>query len=157
VGVAVNDVARLPSRRERLALILERDGPRCVWCGRELGGGLVRATTEHVVPRIKGGPSWLQNEVAACSRCNRQRGHRSPAEWLEECERRGWKPDRAAILRSLLALEGAIDERGGQRRARPYLTSQLRRLARQGQLEYDQKGSPGFSPRKSVCLRSIDL
>jgi hypothetical protein len=86
------------------------------------------------VPRIKGGPSWLQNEVAACSRCNRQRGHRSPAEWLEECEGRGWKPDRTAILRSLRALEKAIDERGGQRRARPYLSSQLRRLTRQSPL-----------------------
>ena len=133
--MAVNELARLPSKAERLALILERDGPRCVWCARDLGAGLVRATTEHVVPRTKGGPSWLENEVAACSPCNRQRGHRSPAEWLEECERRGWAPDRGAILRGLRALEAAIEERGGQRRARPYLASQLRRLARPGQLQ----------------------
>lgn len=115
-------------RPERLARILERDGPRCVWCGREVGAGLVRATTEHVVPRVKGGPSWIENEVAACRRCNGRRGHRTPAEWLDECERRGWEPDAAAVLAALERLEGAIARRGGQRRARPYVASQLRRL-----------------------------
>ena len=56
-----------PGRVERLQIILVRDGPTCVWCGRELDTDLVRATTEHVIPRLKGGPSWLENEVAACS------------------------------------------------------------------------------------------
>jgi hypothetical protein len=88
----------------------------------------VRATTEHVVPRVKGGPSWIENEVAACGRCNRARGHLTPAEWLDECDRRGWAPDRAAIVRALVALDAAIRARGGQRRARPYLAGQLRRL-----------------------------
>jgi hypothetical protein len=116
------------SRAERLRVILERDGGACVWCRRLVGEGLVRATTEHVVPRVKGGPSWLENEVAACSRCNRARGHLTPAEWLDECERRGWSPDRAAVVRALVALEVAIRTRGGQRRARPYIAGQLRRL-----------------------------
>lgn len=121
---------RPPNRRERLALILDRDGPRCVWCGRSIGSGLVPATTEHLVPRVKGGPSWLENEVAACRRCNGERGHRTPAEWLHECIGRGWQPDRAVIVRTLETLEAAIAARGGQRRARPYLASQLRRLRR---------------------------
>jgi hypothetical protein len=115
-------------RRTRLARILERDGARCVWCGRAIDEGLVRATTEHVVPRIKGGPSWIENEVAACRRCNGQRGHRTPAEWIDECEGLGWAPDVAAIVAALERLDGAIDRRGGQRRARPYVASQLRRL-----------------------------
>jgi hypothetical protein len=117
------------SRAERLVLVLARDGERCVWCGRALGAR-VRATTEHVVPRIKGGPSWIENEVAACSRCNGQRGHLTPAEWIDECERRGWEPARDVIVRSLVTLRAAIAERGGQRRARPYIASQLRRLDR---------------------------
>lgn len=104
------------SRRERLARILERDGPACVWCRRAIGTGLVRATTEHLVPKVKGGPSWIENEVAACARCNRQRGHRTPAEWVDECERRGWLPDREVLVRTLRALAAAIDDRGGQRR-----------------------------------------
>jgi hypothetical protein len=119
--------AGLP-RRDRLRLAIERDGPRCVWCGRSLDPDDRLATTDHVIPRLKGGPAWIENEVAACRSCNRRRGHASPIAWLEECERRGLSPNRRAIERSLHALERAIAERGGQRRARPYLAGQLRRL-----------------------------
>lgn len=122
--------ARTPSRRDRLRLVLERDGAHCVWCRRDIDTDRVRATTEHLVPRLKGGPSWMENELAACARCNRERGHRTPADWIDECERRGWEPDRATVLRSLEALRVAIAERGGQRRARPYVESQIRRLSR---------------------------
>lgn len=116
------------NRRERMTLILERDGAECVWCRRPLEVGLVAATTEHLVPRIKGGPSWIENELAACRRCNGQRGHRTPGDWFDECDRRGWSPNRAVIVTALRALEAAIADRGGQRRARPYIASQLRRL-----------------------------
>ena len=99
-----------------------------MWCGREVGTDLVRATVDHVVPRLKGGPSWPENLLPACGRCNKQRGHRTPAHWLEECEGRGWAPDRAAVVASLRALQEAIARRGGMRRARAYVDSQLRRL-----------------------------
>jgi hypothetical protein len=122
-------MSRLPDRAERLRTVLGRDGATCIWCARPFGS-LVRATTEHVVPKVKGGPSWLENEVAACGRCNRERGHRTPVEWLEECERRGWAPDAARLARALAALAEAIRREGGQRRARPYLDGQLRRLRR---------------------------
>jgi hypothetical protein len=112
-----------------MGLILARDGATCVWCGRAVGEGLVEATTEHVVPRIKGGPSWLENEVAACRRCNGRRGHRTPSEWADECDGLGWAPDRDRLIRVLTSLQAKIAERGGQRRARPYVASQLRRLA----------------------------
>ena len=117
------------NRADRLRTAVERDGPTCIWCGRTFTG-LVPPTTEHVVPRLKGGPSWLENEVAACRRCNSERGHRSPADWLEECCQRGWRPDVARVARVLAALTDAIAIRGGQRRARPYLDGQLRRLQR---------------------------
>ncbi len=68
--------------------------------------------------------------MLACGRCNRERGHTSPADWLAECERRGWRPDVGAVTGALRDLDRAIAERGGQRRARPYLAAQLRRLAR---------------------------
>ena len=115
------------NRSQRLAQILERDGPTCVWCGRRFEG-LVRATTEHLVPRLKGGPSWLENEVAACRRCNGQRGHASLGDWADEGERRGWPVDRPRLLRALEDLTAAIARRGGQRRARPWLAAQRRRL-----------------------------
>lgn len=113
-----------------MALILERDGGECVWCRRPLEVGLVAATTEHLVPRIKGGPSWIENELAACRRCNGERGHRTPGDWFDECARRGWQPNGEVIVRALERLDAAIAERGGQRRARPYVGSQLRRLRR---------------------------
>ena len=116
-----------PDRAERLVAARRRDGDTCAWCGRELTG-LVVATTDHVVPRVRGGPSWTENEVAACRRCNAERGHRGAVEWLEECERRGWAPDADRLARVLEALVAAIEERGGQRRARPHLEGQLRRL-----------------------------
>jgi 5-methylcytosine-specific restriction endonuclease McrA len=118
-----------PGRADRLRAALLRDGPTCVWCSREFTD-LVRPTTEHLVPRIKGGPSWLENEVAACRRCNSARGHQGIAQWTQECRRRGWRPDVARVLRVLRGLDDAIRFRGGQRRARPYIAHELRRLQR---------------------------
>ena len=120
-----------PGRAARLDAAVAREGGRCLWCGREFSA-LVRPTTDHLVPRVKGGPSWLENEVAACRRCNGERGHRSPADWLQECRQRGWEPDAAAVAARLRELAAAVAERGGQRRARPYVESQLRRLNRGG-------------------------
>lgn len=114
------------NRAARLAAVLDRDGAHCLWCGRGFTT-LIRPTTDHLVPRVKGGPSWLENEVAACSRCNNDRGHRTPVDWLAECDRRGWAPDRAAIGEALLRFRAAIHDRGGQRRAATYLDGQLRR------------------------------
>jgi hypothetical protein len=124
---------RQPGRAERLEAALVRDGATCIWCARRLGA-LVPATTEHVVPRVKGGPSWQENEVAACRRCNSSRGHLGPVDWLEECRRRGWEPDAARLPEALVALAAAIERRGGQRRAWPYLAAHLRRLERRGHL-----------------------
>jgi hypothetical protein len=118
-------------RAARLRAAVDRDGPTCIWCGRAFSTHVL-ASTEHVVPRVKGGPSWLENEVAACRRCNSERGHTAPVEWLEECIRRGWLADEPRLGRVLTSLAAAIAERGGQRRARPYLDAQLRRLRRRG-------------------------
>jgi len=120
-------VSDLP-RPLRLLAALERDGLECVWCRRALHPGHRDLSLEHVVPRLKGGPAWEENELAACRACNRARGHTSPAAWLDACEARGLSPNRAAVSRALLALRDAIARRGGQRRARPYLDGQLRRL-----------------------------
>ena len=111
-------------------MILERDGNDCVWCRRTFDNHLVVPTTEHLVPRIKGGPSWVENEVAACKRCNNERGHRTLGEFADECEGLAREPDVARIIRSLERLTDAVAIRGGQRRARPYVATQLRRLRR---------------------------
>jgi len=108
-----------------------------VWCSRVIDTELVAATTEHLVPRIKGGPSWLENEVAACRRCNAARGHMTLAEWADECQRRGWSPHIELVIRTLLSLQFRIQRDGGMRRARKYLDGQLRRLRRMvGETKY---------------------
>ena len=33
-----------------------------------LAAAIERATVDHVIPRLKGGPAWLENEVAALPR-----------------------------------------------------------------------------------------
>lgn len=130
MGVGVSDLGLPPDlpRAERLARILERDGGECVWCRRPLAPGDRDLSLDHLIPRLKGGPAWPENELAACRPCNRRRGHIAPAAWLEDCEARGLSPNRAVVERTLLALRDAIAARGGQRRARPYLDGQLRRL-----------------------------
>ena len=125
------DRASVLNRRARLEEVMRRDGPVCVWCGRHIDTALVGATTEHVVPRSKGGPSWIENELAACGRCNHDRGHSGLAEFADECDGLGRVPDRGALVAALERLDQVIAVRGGQRRARRYLDSQLRRLRNQ--------------------------
>ena len=136
------------SRADRLRAVVERDGATCAWCARPFDD-LVRPTTDHLLPRVKGGPSWLENEVAACRRCNSERGHAGPAAWLAECHGRGWQPDIDRVVRMLWQLSGAIDERGGQRRVRPYLAHQLRRL---GQPNSGKRPARSPSSRRSASL-----
>ena len=115
-------------RAERLVRALARDGANCVWCLRALPVGSCEASVDHLVPRLKGGPSWIENEVAACRRCNQARGHAAPLDWLRRCKEQGLEPAVEIIAERLQSLARAIEERGGQRKARPYLAGQLRRL-----------------------------
>ena len=121
---------RRMDRVSRLSLALDRQDGRCLWCGREFGR-LITPTTDHLVPRLKGGPSITANEVAACRRCNADRGHVAPVEWLDRCRQRdGWTPDEELLTRLLEELADELVRVGGHRRARDYLSAQLRRLRR---------------------------
>ena len=117
------------NRRERMEIILKTYGKQCIWCQCSLD--VDSATTDHIIPRIKGGPSWIENELASCKKCNKARGHTSVIDWIEICRQgKGYEPDEAAVLKVLLELEHAIEVRGGQRKARPYLARQLRLLGK---------------------------
>ncbi len=116
------------SRAARLCVALRRDGEFCVWCARPLPVGSSEASVDHLIPKLKGGPSWTENEVAACRSCNHARGHLPPMEWLRKCVERGLEPAVEVVAARLYSLVGAIQARGGQRRARPYLSGQIRRL-----------------------------
>ena len=69
---------RRPPPRERYsrANVFKRDGRACQYCGlkpREL-------TLDHVIPVSRGGPDTWTNVVTCCTRCNRKKGARTPAE-----------------------------------------------------------------------------
>ena len=72
----------------------------------------------------------MENEMAACRRCNAARGHQTIGAWFVECQSLGWDPNGVSIIERLEDLDRCIEERGGQRRARRYIQSQLRRLRR---------------------------
>jgi 5-methylcytosine-specific restriction endonuclease McrA len=62
----------------RVARIIDRDGPLCCWCGFKviIGGDTTdRATIEHVIPRSRGGKNDLCNLKLACEWCNAHRGN----------------------------------------------------------------------------------
>ena len=92
---------------------------------------MVPPTREHVIARVKGGPNWLENEVAACGRCNRERGPASPVQWLDEVRLRGRTPRQQVLEQALLRLAARIATSGGARRARRPLATELRKLGRQ--------------------------
>lgn len=117
-------------RARKLDAIMSRDGCSCVWCGRNLMEHMIEATVEHVIPQLKGGPCWLENEVLACAGCNHARQHMAAEIWLEQCRRRGYRPRDDLIVASLMRLDTAIGRRGGCRKARPHLARQLRIVAK---------------------------
>lgn len=101
-----------------------------MWCSRPFDDR-VRPTREHVIARVKGGPHWLENEVAACARCNRERGHASPVQWLDEVRRRGRTPRPDVLEQALVSMAARVTDHGGARRARKQLAAELRKLGRQ--------------------------
>lgn len=101
--------------------LIERDGPACVWCGRELWRRDL--TLEHVVPRSRGGHMIPENAVLACRSCNRRRGSRPVDAYVRDLLREGAGVDLAALHRSLTRLS-----QSGRRAHRDAAVVQLRRL-----------------------------
>jgi 5-methylcytosine-specific restriction endonuclease McrA len=101
--------------------LIERDGPSCVWCGRELWRGDL--TLEHVVPRSRGGHATPENAVVACRSCNRRRGSKPVDAYVRDLLREGADVDVAALRETLSRLS-----RSERRAHREVATRQLRRL-----------------------------
>lgn len=86
LDVVVNDATRPCSERptpEHWAalrkIVFERDGYVCQYCGT----AAERLECDHVIPVAQGGSSELGNLTTACAPCNRQKGARTPQEWLQ--------------------------------------------------------------------------
>ncbi len=58
--------------------VFRRDDFRCRYCG-----SLTKPlTVDHLIVWEAGGPTILENLVSSCKRCNRTRGNKSYADWL---------------------------------------------------------------------------
>lgn len=62
-------------------LLLMRSHGACWYCGTPLT--LRTVTADHIVPVQQGGQAVLENMVASCSACNREKGHRSLDEFRQ--------------------------------------------------------------------------
>ena len=58
--------------------ILDRDRRTCAFCGKK------GETVDHVLPKSRGGRDTWENLVAACSKCNNNKGDRTPEEWCSQ-------------------------------------------------------------------------
>lgn len=70
--------------RTRLA---EAQNWRCCWCGCDatpMRNKANSATTEHVLPRSKGGSDDWENLAMACERCNTRRGSQDADDFLNK-------------------------------------------------------------------------
>lgn len=79
--------------------LIERDGPACVWCGREVWRRDL--TLEHVIPRSRGGHLVAENAVVACRGCNKRRGSRPVDAYVRELLRAGTSVDVGTLTRAL--------------------------------------------------------
>jgi hypothetical protein len=105
-----------------LEQLIERDGPACVWCGRELWRRDL--TLEHVVPRSRGGHMTPENALVACRPCNERRGSRPVDAYVRELAREGADVNVPALRDALTRLS-----RSGRRAHRDAASRQMRRLA----------------------------
>lgn len=64
--------------------ILERDGFRCVYCGRTSYEDAVKLHLDHIVPKSNGGADTAGNLVTACQDCNLEKRDRllKEPEWI---------------------------------------------------------------------------
>jgi 5-methylcytosine-specific restriction endonuclease McrA len=109
----------------RVDALIERDGPTCVWCGRELWRRDL--TLEHVVPRSRGGHLTPENALVACRACNRRRGSKPVDAYVRERLDQGAEVDVDALRRSLARLASS-----GRRAHREVAARDLRRLEKLG-------------------------
>ena len=66
VAAAANKIPVMPAMRWQ---VFQRDGWKCVACGRTSHDGAI-LHVDHIVPRSKGGPDTLENFQTLCETCN---------------------------------------------------------------------------------------
>ena len=83
----------------RLSRLIERDGPTCVWCGRDHQERAL--ALEHVCPRSRGGVSAEENLLVSCRACHRARNSQDATSFSRDRAQRGLTP-RTGLLEETL-------------------------------------------------------
>ena len=61
--------------------LMEKFGHTCQYCGGKSGDPVLE--WEHMRPKSRGGSDRVKNALLSCSSCNKDKGNRTPEEWLE--------------------------------------------------------------------------
>jgi 5-methylcytosine-specific restriction endonuclease McrA len=69
--------------------IIKRDNHTCQYCGKRTG----MMTTDHVIPKARGGSDSWENLVCACLECNNRKGNRTMREAGVRLFRKPKKPN----------------------------------------------------------------
>ena len=67
-------------------MVIERDGPRCVYCDVDLTNAEIHL--DHVVPESQGGPTTFHNLQVTCRKCNLQKGILTESEFMSQLRTR---------------------------------------------------------------------
>lgn len=89
------------SRRRAMLAVIERDGPSCVWCSKELSYDHPEATLDHVRPYSSNGSNKLTNLLLSCSACNYGRRRMPAGRWLRRCLEHGQLVNEEAVRAAL--------------------------------------------------------
>lgn len=66
--------------------LMEKFGHTCQYCGGKSGDPVLE--WEHLRPKSRGGSDRVKNALLSCSSCNKDKGNRTPEEWLEQIKAR---------------------------------------------------------------------
>lgn len=115
--------SRWIKRSERCA-IYDRDGWRCVYCGRKVNSGKGTngcdpntATLDHVTSRLLGGSDDASNLVTSCIDCNVAKSSLSVTAFVAKVAKTAEKRDALAV-RIRVALKTELDRVRGRKLAR---------------------------------------
>lgn len=70
--------------------LIGRDGPICVWCGRE--PWTADLTVEHLLPRARRGRTVPENMAVACRACNKRRRTKPVVAYVRALRQDGQQP-----------------------------------------------------------------
>ena len=66
--------------------VIERDGPRCVYCDEDLNSAEIHM--DHVIPESQGGETTYNNLQVTCRKCNLAKGVLTESEFTQRLRTR---------------------------------------------------------------------